>query len=414
MLLLYTFITAVVTGVLRLVKPFLRGKSKLWVAGRENWPQKYGQQFQPGPQVLWMHVSSLGEFEQGRPVLETFRRNYPDWQIVLTFFSPSGYELRKNYSQADFVAYLPVDSPGNARKFLDMIQPQLVIFVKYDFWPHYLKEIKKRQIPLYLIAALFRQEQPFFQWYGQMWREMLMAYTHIFAQTAETAKLLESIGYQDTTVCGDPRVDRVLDIAAQPAENEIVARFTQKQFVIVAGSSWGKDETILFEALQQPELSAVKLVCAPHQPSVAHVQQLCERWGERAVRYSQVTAATDLAQYRCLIIDNVGMLNTLYRYGTLAYIGGGFGAGIHNTLEPAAYGLPVIFGPNYHKFEEAKQLMMAGGAFCVVDTNGLYEVLTRLKNNTTLTAAGAAVQQYMQKSKGATAVILARITASPT
>jgi 3-deoxy-D-manno-octulosonic-acid transferase len=406
---LYNIFTVVIAGALQLASPFLQGKTRQWVVGRRHWREKYMAQFQPTGEVLWMHVSSLGEFEQGRPVIEAFRKKHPNWQLVVTFFSPSGYEMRKNYPLADFVAYLPIDSPANARDFLNLIRPSLVIFIKYDFWPNYLSETQKRNIPFYLIAALFRPDQPFFKWYGGLWLKMLHCYTHIFTQTAGSKQLLTSIGYLHATVCGDPRVDRVLAIAAAAKDNNIVAQFSQNAFTLIIGSSWEKDEALIFEALQHPELQAVKVICAPHQPSQAHIAQLCERWGNKAIRYSQVAQETLLEPYQCLIIDNIGMLNTLYRYGTIAYIGGGFGAGIHNTLEPAAFGLPVLFGPKYQKFEEAKQLIAAGGAFCVQDARTCQDMLLLLLQQSNRERAVAAVNTYMESSKGATIKILSRI-----
>lgn len=348
-----------------------------------------------------MHVSSLGEFEQGRPVLELFRKNHPGWQIVLTFFSPSGYEMRKNYPFADFIAYLPVDTPSNACDFIDLIKPSKVVFVKYDLWSNYLHELKKQQIPAILIAALFREDHIFFKWYGGFWRRMIHCFDHIFTQTESSKTLLESIGYQNITVCGDPRVDRVLQIAAEAKSNEIVQRFAEGQLTIVAGSTWEKDEETLHQALQHPQLKNLKIIIAPHQPSEDHILPLCKKWPTKTIRYSEAQNTTSLNDYLCLIIDNVGMLNTLYRYGTIAYIGGGFGAGIHNTLEPAAFQLPVIFGPKYQKFEEAKQMISRGGAFSVSNAAQLQHILLQLIENQFREKTAAAVGRYMLESKGA-------------
>lgn len=398
---IYNFITVLISGIVRLCSPLLNAKTRQWVDGRKNWRTRYRQQFQPGEKVYWMHVSSLGEFEQGRPVLELFRKNHPDWQIVLTFFSPSGYEMRKNYPLADFIAYLPVDTPANARDFIDLIRPSKAVFVKYDLWSNYLHELKRRKIHTILIAALFRSNHIFFKWYGGFWRRMVHCFDHIFTQTEGSKKLLESIGYQSVTVCGDPRVDRVLQIAAEAKTNDIVQRFSEGRFTIVAGSTWEKDELILEKALQHPKLSALKIIIAPHQPTTSHVEELCSKISLKTIRYSEAGSSIPLADFQCLVIDNVGMLNTLYRYGAIAYIGGGFGVGIHNTLEPAAFNLPVIFGPKYQKFEEAKQLISRGGAFSVQNAEHLQSILLQLTETGFREKASGAVRQYMEESKGA-------------
>ena len=398
---IYNIITILFSGLIQLCSPLLNAKIRQWAEGRKNWRTRYRQQFQPGEKVFWMHVASLGEFEQGRPVLELFRKNHPDWQIVLTFFSPSGYEMRKNYPVADLIAYLPVDTPSNARDFIDFIQPSKAVFVKYDLWPNYLHELNNRKIPVILIAALFRSDHVFFKWYGGFWRRMVHCFDHIFTQTESSKNLLESIGYHNITVCGDPRVDRVLQIAAEAKSNDIVQRFSEGQLTIVAGSTWEKDEEMLHQALQDPQLKNLKIIIAPHQPTEDHIRSLRKNWSSKTIRYSEAPNATNLNDYQCLIIDNVGMLNTLYRYGTIAYIGGGFGAGIHNTLEPAAFQLPVLFGPKYQKFEEAKQLISRGGAFSVENAAQLQQILLQLTDPLTREKASAAVGGYMLESKGA-------------
>lgn len=381
-------------------------KIKKGVEGRANWRNRLAAALpQDRKKTLWIHVASLGEFEQGRPVMEQIKKQHPEWHIVLTFFSPSGYELRKNYPQADTIVYLPLDTPANARAFLDEVQPDLIIFVKYEFWANYLLEAQHRRIPVWLIAALFRPDQYFFQWYGAWGRRILACFTHFFVQNQASADLLHGIGCTQTTLAGDTRIDRVLDIAAQVPDNDIVAAFAQHHRVLVVGSSWEKDEDLLMAALQHPDLANLKVICAPHEPSRAHVTRLLTRLGNAAVAYSATTPA-QAASYRWLIIDNVGMLNTLYRYGHWAYIGGGFGTSIHNTLEPAAFGLPVIFGPKYHKFEEAKQLIQRQGFFSVHDANFLQQTLITLQQETAAQSARAAIQQYLRENCGGTALIL--------
>lgn len=390
----------------------LNAKIRAGVQGRARWREAYAARFDPAGKVMWMHVASLGEFEQGRPVIEAFRRRYPDWKIALTFFSPSGYELRKNYPLADFVGYLPIDTPSNARDFVAWLRPELVIFVKYEFWANYLHEMRRRDIPLLLTASLFRPQQPFFQWYGGFWRDMLHCYTHIFTQTVASNALLQQAGYARVSVAGDPRVDRVLDISAAAAANEIVEAFTRGAITLVVGSSWPPDEDALITALRHPALQHIKVVCAPHTPQRDYVASLRKKIPAPALLYSEAGTLSegDLAAARWLIIDNVGMLNTLYRYGHIAYIGGGFGVAIHNTLEPAAFGLPVVFGPKYHKFEEAIQLIALGGAVAVSDAAALEAVLLQWMDAETRKSASAAVVQYMQNSRGGTSAILSWIS----
>lgn len=391
------------------VGAFFNEKAKKWVNGRRNWRKICQSNIQHPtsniPQTLWLHVASLGEFEQGRPVIEAFKEQFPGWRVVLTFFSPSGYEIRKNYPHADFVCYLPADTRRNARDFLDLIKPDAAIFVKYDFWANYLFELKKRGVPTLLASALFRESQPFFKWWGGFWRKMLGCFTHIFVQNEDSAKLLERIGFQNITVAGDTRVDRVLKIAEGAKENEIVAVFAGEDSTFIAGSSWDADEDVFLPVFQKPDFQKYKLVVAPHEPSEANVQRIC-RQIENAVRYSQMLRSAKHGT-RVLVIDNVGMLNTLYRYGSIAYIGGGFGKGIHNTLEPAAFGLPIIFGPKYEKFEEAQQMVARGGAFSVKNSKEFEAVLKKLEDLDFYKKASQTVREYLEESRGATAAILA-------
>jgi 3-deoxy-D-manno-octulosonic-acid transferase len=372
------------------------------VEGRRNWYDRLV--IDHNKPVLWIHAASLGEFEQGRPVIEAFRAQYPDWAIVLTFFSPSGYEIRKNYPHADLVCYLPADTTRNARRFIELIQPQVAIFVKYEFWSNYLAELKNRDTPTLLISGIFRPSQPFFAWYGAFWRNMLRCFTHFFVQTTESAALLKSIGFENTTVAGDTRIDRVLTLAGTAPENALVARFANAPPLVV-GSSWPADEAIYLPVLEDPALKHLKVVIAPHEPSAAYVNRLIDQLGAQAVRYSTANPET-VGNARYLIIDNIGMLNTLYQYGFAAYIGGGFGKGIHNTLEPAAYGLPVLFGPRFEKFEEARQLVASGGAFAIQDAASLRQNLLQLQHPESVKAASWAVTRWLSENQGATNKIL--------
>lgn len=410
---LYTLFLSVFHAGIRLAALF-HDKARLWVAGRRDWRRRIRAGFQKTGRVLWVHVASLGEFEQGRPLIEDFRARFSGWQIVLTFFSPSGYEIRKNYPHADFIAYLPLDTRRNARDFLDLIRPDAAVFVKYEFWAHYLLELKRRRTPVLLISALFREKQPFFHWWGGFWRQMLGAFTHIFVQNEASATLLQGIGVENVTVAGDTRVDRVLRLAEQAPENEVVRAFAgDGSPLFIAGSAWPADEAVFLPVLQRPEFQHYKVIIAPHEPSESHLRQLetrlaagpfSDRTQPVSVRYSQ--AGDSPARARFLLIDNIGMLNTLYRYGTVAWIGGGFGRGIHNTLEPAAWGLPVLFGPKYEKFEEARQLVARGGAFAVRDETDLAGVLARLGEETFYRNAVDAVKGYLEESRGATGWII--------
>lgn len=395
---LYDGVIFLLTGLLQ-AAAFFHPKANKWVAGRRDWRARIASRFVKKGQVLWIHVSSLGEFEQGRPVIEAFRERFPGRQIVLTFFSPSGYEIRKNYPLADLVCYLPADTRRNARDFLELIRPDVAVFIKYDFWANYLFELKKRRVPTLLVSALFRPEQPFFHWYGSLWRQMLGCFTHIFVQNQPSATLLRCIGFQAVTVAGDTRVDRVLALAAPPPEE----REVEPEVGLIAGSTWPADEDVLLPVLHDPAFGHLRWIIAPHEPSEKHLAQLLPRIARTWVRHS----SRDGAPTEVLVIDSIGLLNTLYRYGRVAYIGGGFGRGIHNTLEPAAFGLPVVFGPKYEKFEEARQFVARGGAFPVRDAAELAAVLKKLEDPVYYHKASAAVKGYLEESRGATGMVLA-------
>lgn len=409
-------------------------KAKAWVNGRRQWRRAYQANFQKKGRVLWVHAASLGEFEQGRPIIEAFREQQPDWQIVLSFFSPSGYSIRKNYAAADFVCYLPADTRQNARDFIDLIGPDAVIFVKYEFWANYLFELQRRQTPTLLVSAIFRPKQPFFRWYGAFWRKMLNCFSHIFVQNQASADLLLRIGTTNVTVAGDTRVDRVLELAEQvkasanpnfskPISAEPGRRAKQMPNsnlknsehdlagsapILIAGSTWPADEQLLLPLLQLPALEQLRWIIAPHEPSEKHLAQLTAKISQPHIRYSEWDGEQPA---KILLIDSIGLLNSLYRYGWVAYIGGGFGKGIHNTLEPAAFGLPVVFGPGYHKFEEARQFVARGGAFPVENTAALAAVLQKLQNPEAYQKAACAVQEYLEESRGATQQIIAYLAA---
>ena len=336
-------------------------KARQWVAGRRGQTERLRTWRAGAPgRLLWMHCASLGEFEQGRPVLEAWRAAHPDWRLLLTFFSPSGYAVRKNYPGADYVAYLPLDGPRRAAEFLDAIQPDLAVFVKYEFWYFYLTQLKERGVPTFLIAATFRARQPFFRWYGSLHRRMLRCFTHLYVQDDRSRSLLADFSLP-LTVAGDTRIDRVLELAEQAPARPEIERFINGQPVLVAGSTWRPDLAILREWSVDPRYADWKLIVAPHDVSGFRPVKgtinfhPVAKWDFQTplAYYSQLPGRID---ERILVIDNVGMLASLYRYATIVYIGGGFGAGIHNTLEPMAFGKPVLFGSKYEKFPEAVYL----------------------------------------------------------
>lgn len=385
-----------------------------------NVKQKIGKE----PRFIWFHAASLGEFEQGRPLIEALRERYPDYQILQTFFSPSGYEVRKNYKGADVICYLPYDKPAECREFLDIVKPEISFFVKYEFWGNILEELNRRNIPTYLVSGIFRQRQGFFQWYGGMLRPVLGNFRHLFVQDEESRRLLETIGYGDrTSICGDTRFDRVIAIQQQAKQFPWAATFSGREngktaetpFTLVAGSSWPKDEDILLAHFNQhPEM---KLILAPHEIHEEHVQGIIGKLKRPYLRYSELkkkwesgdvpvdTMPTDLP-IDCLIIDAIGFLSGIYRYGDVAYIGGGFGVGIHNTLEAAVYGMPVIFGPNHQAFREALGLIDAKGGYPIASSDDYVQVITRFMNDAeTLKKAGENAGRYVQEGSGATEMI---------
>lgn len=352
--------------------------------------------------ITWVHCSSLGEFEQGRPIIEKLRSRDPDSRIVLTFFSPSGYEIRKDFKGVDWVFYLPMDSKANAKKFIDIVRPSLVVFVKYDYWYYYLAECKKKQISLLMVSAIFRKEQAFFKWYGSLHRKMLKCFSHFFVQDKESSDLLNSVGINNVTVSGDTRFDRVNEIANNFKQIDEIEKFCSNSQVLVAGSTWPSDEKIIKEAITG--LSNLKVILAPHEIHNEHLNQL-KQFFPQATLYSQLT--THHSPSNILIIDNIGMLSRLYHYATITYIGGGFDKGIHNTLEAAVYGKPVIFGPNYKKFKEAIGLIEAGGGISVNSSNEISSQLKDLlSDQKKLEETSKRSFDFVQKNKGATEKIM--------
>ena len=378
-------------------------KARLWVDGRKHFPV-----FNSEKKKIWFHCASLGEFEQGRPVLEVLKEKFPQYEIVISFFSPSGYEVRKNYPLADHVIYLPIDTPQNAKKLIQSINPALVIWVKYEYWFHYLNHLKSNHIPVILISGIFRKSQPFFKPYGGFWKNMLKCFNVVFVQDETSIELLKSTGITKTAISGDTRFDRVYAIAAENKTLPEIAAFTKDDFTIVAGSTWKEDEVLLEPFIQNTK--SVKFIIAPHEISPSNLNRLKAKF-DKAIFYSEwknnMTSTNQV-----LIIDNIGMLSALYKYASVAFIGGGFNkSGIHNTLEAAVYGKPVFFGPNYQKFAEAVAMVEIGSAFSVTTSSEFNEGLTMLmQDESKLLETGKLSGAFVKSKIGATAIIVNYVT----
>ncbi|MBR5027591.1 MAG: 3-deoxy-D-manno-octulosonic acid transferase [Bacteroidales bacterium] len=400
MRILYTFGIRLYGLGIRIASLFSE-KAKLWVNGRKHLFERMQSLLPPDSRpCVWIHASSMGEFEQARPVIELIHSQFPGHRIVVTFFSPSGYEIRKNYDLADAVLYMPLDTPRNARRFLDIVKPQVALFVKYDFWFNTLSELKKRNVPTFIFSTIFRPSQYFFKSYGRWFRRQLGTFTHFFVQNEESKTLLQGIGFENVTIAGDTRFDRVAKIAANAKENAIVERFADGKPVVMAGSSWPVDEKILHQFITTTPHD-VKLIVAPHEIDDSHVSQIKRLFGSDAVCYTEITPSDDLTNYKVLIVNTMGMLSSLYRYSHIAYIGGGFGKGIHNILEAVVYGTPVCFGPNHHKFQEAKDIIALGGGAIVFSADGFsYIVNNWLSDNESWQHASDICRQYTQSNIG--------------
>lgn len=410
---IYSLGLALYALLLRLASPFVP-KAAAWVAGREGLLPRIAQALaaDTAPR-LWVHCASLGEFEQGRPLIEGLRTQYPGHKVVLTFFSPSGYEVRKSWAGADYVFYLPLDTADNAQAFIRSVQPKLAIFVKYEFWYFFLRELRQQQIPAVVVAAIFRPDQVFFRPWGSFFRKILGELSHIFTQNEASAELLRGIGLARVSVAGDTRFDTVAATALAPARPLPLAEafVADGAPTLVAGSIWPEDLPTLAPLLRK-HARGMRFIVAPHEVSEAHLLEVEAALPGLTVRYSRATPAT-VAEARLLLIDNVGMLSQLYRFGRFAYIGGAFGAGLHNTLEAAAFGLPVFFGPRYQRFQEAVELVELGCAFSVQSAQQLESAFDRLYYNE---EARLKVQdmslEYVHTHAGATGRILAQLSIS--
>jgi 3-deoxy-D-manno-octulosonic-acid transferase len=386
-------------------------KAAAWINGRKELMQLIEASLDKNKRYTWFHFASLGEFEQGRPVLERLKSENPTLPIVITFFSPSGYEIRKNYALADHVFYLPVDTKTNAVEFIRLLNPSKAIFTKYEYWYHYFDELHKNNIPLFVISGIFRKEQAFFKWYGSLHRKMLSMVSHFFVQNENSRVLLSGIGIKNVTVNGDTRFDRVDYNASHAAELKIIRDFSKGNRVFIGGSTWPDDEKLISKLASS--YSDWKFIIAAHEVNPARIKELTEFFPD-SFRYSDLNKKqlestknqninTDI---QVLIIDNIGLLSSVYQYGDIAYIGGGFGLGIHNTLEAAAFGLTLIFGPNYQKFTEAVDLISTGAAFSIKNYDELANCMEKLTIDSQREESGMAALEYVKKHTGASQAIL--------
>lgn len=407
MLFLYNLALSIYTGLIRFAAWTGKEKARLWLQGRKDWKKRIAEFRKSNRgELVWFHCSSLGEFEQGRPVMERIKREHPHKLLLLTFFSPSGFEIRKNYPGADLVMYLPVDTARNAEDFISTVQPETVFFIKYEYWYHYLSAISRKNIPLFFLSCNFREDHIFFKSYGSFFRKMLSFPTLLMVQNERSAHLLLKAGIKKVKITGDTRFDRVKEITSHPADLPYVSDFRNGHFTLIGGSSWPEDEDLLLSVfITLP--SSSKLILVPHDISKEHVSSLVKK-AKNTVGEKDVSLFSSMkTDSRILIVDSIGLLSGMYRYADIAWIGGGFGAGIHNTLEAAAYGIPVLFGPNHSKFNEAKGLIECGAGFSVENTEKAIELIKKMAADESFRrVAGKAANEYISSHTGATDLIM--------
>lgn len=383
-------------------------KARLWRQGRKNIFKKLTAALSENPALIWFHCASLGEFEQGRPLIEELKKTHPKYKILLTFFSPSGYEVRKNYEGADYIFYLPIDTPSNARRFINLTNPKVAIFVKYEFWFNYQCTLRKNDIPLFVVSANFRGNQHFFKWYGGWFRKNLNNFTHLFVQNEHSKNLLAKAGLNQVTVSGDTRFDRVASITKQVKPFPLIEKFCDGQKVFIAGSSWKPDEDILIPFINEHS-ETFKYIIAPHEVHKEHIETICHSLKAEYVLYSSLNDE-NAKSARILIIDCIGILSHIYQYGYITYIGGGFGKSIHNILEPATFGMPVIFGPNHTKFAEAIELKKLKGAFSINGAENFNNLLNQWINEPAKVSEAAAISKaFVRNNTGACEIIMKEV-----
>jgi 3-deoxy-D-manno-octulosonic-acid transferase len=405
MLVVYNFIVFLATQIVTVIALF-SSKMKLFVNGRKTVFSTLKSKIKSDENTIWFHAASLGEYEQGLPVMEKIKEEFPTHKIVLTFFSPSGYEVRKNNTIADVTVYLPLDTKANARKFIELARPEMVFFIKYEFWPNYLNELKKKQVKTYLISGVFRENQAFFKWYGGFYRNALKSFDYFFVQNENSKKLIQSIGFNNVKISGDTRFDRVATILEKDNSLDFIEEFKDGKTTIVVGSSWPKDEKLLVEYINNTSEN-IKFIIAPHNIKKEQIQELKNSITTKTVLFSE-KKNQNLADYQVFIIDTIGILTKIYSYGDIAYVGGGFGnPGVHNILEPATFGLPIIIGPNYSHFAEATALVNIEGCISISNHTELKEAFDlMLQNEDERLEKGHICSTFVQMNKGATNVVL--------
>lgn len=408
MLFLYNLVVILASQLLKLVAHF-SPKMKLFVDGRKSVFQTLANKIQSSDKTIWFHAASLGEYEQGLPVIEAMKQQFPNHKIVVTFFSPSGYEVRKNNTVADVTVYLPLDTISNAKKFISLVHPEMAFFIKYEYWPNYLNELKKQQIKTYLISGILRENQAFFKWYGGFYRNALKTFDYFFVQNESSKNLLQSIGFNNVKVSGDTRFDRVVSILERDNSLDFIEQFKDNKTTIVIGSSWPKDESLLVNYINQSS-DDVKFIIAPHNIKSEQIQELKNAVSKKTILYSEKNNV-DLSNSNVFIIDTIGILTKIYSYADIAYVGGGFGnPGVHNILEPATFGVPVVIGPNYSHFAEATALVNMEGCISIqnqIQLNEAFDLL--LHNEDERLEKGHICSTFVQMNKGATQTIMNHI-----
>jgi 3-deoxy-D-manno-octulosonic-acid transferase len=408
MFFLYNLLLVLASQIVKLLALF-SPKIKLFVNGRKTVFETLAAKINPKDKTIWFHAASLGEYEQGLPVMEKIKQEFPNHKIVLTFFSPSGYEVRKNNTIADATVYLPLDTKSKARQFLKLVHPDLVFFIKYEYWPNYLNELKKSDVETYLISGIFREKQAFFKWYGGFYRNALKTFEYFFVQNESSKKLLQSLGYQNIKISGDTRFDRVVSILDRDNSLDFIAQFKNNTTTIVIGSSWPKDENLLVNFINKSE-SNVKFIIAPHNIKTEQIHELKNSITRKTTLFSE-KENQNLAEYQVFIIDTIGILTKIYSYADIAYVGGGFGnPGVHNILEPATFGIPIVVGPNYSHFAEATALVNMEGCISISNQSELNHAFDNLIANEDIRhEKGHICETFVQMNKGATEVILKHI-----
>ncbi len=411
MLFLYNLILLFASQIVKILAVF-SPKMKLFVNGRKEVFSIMQSKINPNDKTIWFHAASLGEYEQGLPVIEKIKVQYPNHKIVVTFFSPSGYEVRKNNTVADATVYLPLDTKSNAKKFIKAINPELVFFIKYEYWPNYLNELKKLQIKTYLISGIFREKQAFFKWYGGFYRNALKTFDYFFVQNDSSKKLIQSIGFNNVKVSGDTRFDRVVSILERDNSLDFIEQFQNNKTTIVIGSSWPKDENLLVNYINNAS-DDIKFIIAPHNIKSEQIQELKNSITKKTILFSDVQTRliASLPENNVFIIDTIGILTKIYSYADIAYVGGGFGnPGVHNILEPATFGVPIVIGPNYSHFAEATALVHQEGCISISNQNELNDAFNLLINNEDERhEKGHICSTFVQMNKGATDIILKHI-----